>query len=274
MVNWTKMFEISDLIFVGKSEIRFEIQVGVGEKNMKFFAVILFALFASFQIAAQEAGRKGKADNIPTLINKLAGEDEYVSRSAADALIKIGPGVIAPLTVRLKQTKYCDFQFSAIQVIRKIDKDQPIVKTILYDVAAGKCEYRYPPEKYLPDANFGSIISQWFAAAVLATEIEGGITMIAELLKGGKGIYSAAYAFAALIPMIEKNDSLKTGLKPEMIGEIKAAIPSLVKMLDIEQQKLRCDFYDIIQALQNSEYEELRVEAARAMEGKTVNCSP
>jgi hypothetical protein len=240
---------------------------------MKFFAVILVVLFASFQIAAQEAVRKDKADDIPTLINKLASEDESVSTSAADALIKIGPSVIAPLTERLKQTKYCDFQFSAIQVIRKIDKDQPLVKTILYDVAAGKCEYRYSPEKYLPDANFSSIISQWFAASVLATEIEGGITLVTELLKYGTGIYSASFAFARLVEMIEKNNVEKIAIKPEMISEIKAAIPMLVKMLDIEHRKLRCDFYDIIQALQKSSYEELRVEANRAMQGKTVNCS-
>ena len=239
---------------------------------MKLLAVILFVTFAAFQITAQETIRKDKADDIPTLINKLASEDEYVSKSAADALIKIGPGVIAPLIEGLKQTKFCDFQFSAAEVIRKIDKKQPIVKSVLFDVAGGKCEYRYPPEKYLPDANFGSIISQWFAATVLATEIEGGITLVTELLKNDNGIYSAAYAFAQLIELIERSKQEKIKVKPEMISEIKASIPMLVKMLDIERQKLRCDFYDIIQALQKSDYEELRVEANRAMEGKTVNC--
>jgi hypothetical protein len=239
---------------------------------MKLFAVILFVSFAAFQIAAQEDSRKGGADDVPTLIKKLASEDEYVSRSAADALIKIGPSVIAPLIEKLKQTKFCDFQFLAVEVIRKIDKNQPIVKSVLFDVAGGKCEYRYPPEKYLPDANFGSIISQWFAASVLATEIEGGITLVTELLKDGNGIYSAAYAFQQLIELIERNKQEKIEVKPEMIIEIKAAIPILVKMLDIKQRKLGCDFYDIIQALQKSGYEELRVEVNRAMEGKTVNC--
>jgi hypothetical protein len=241
---------------------------------MKFFAAILFISFAFFQTFAQEAGRKGKADDIPSLINKLAGEDEYISRFAADALIEIGPGAIAPLTERLKQTKYCDFQFSAAEVIRTIDKNQPLLKSVLFDVAAGKCEYRYPPEKYLPDANFGSIISQWYAAAVLATEFEGGITLVTELLNDKKGIYSAVYAFARLIEMLEKHKREKIEISSEMITEIKAAIPLLVKMLEIEHKKLRCDFYDIIQALQNSVYEELRVEANRAMEGKTINCSP
>lgn len=240
---------------------------------MKLFAVILFVSFAAFQIAAQEDSRKGGADDVPTLIKKLASEDEYVSSSAADALIKTGPSVIAPLIESLKQTKFCDFQFTAAEVVRRIDKNQAIVKSVLFDVAGGKCGYRYPPEKYLPDANFASIISQWFAASVLATEIEGGITLVTELLKTGTGIYSAAFAFAQLVVLIEKNNVEKIAIKPEMINEIKAAIPSLVKMLDIERQKLRCDFYDIIQALQNSGYEELRVEANRAMQGKTVNCS-
>lgn len=240
---------------------------------MKLFAVILFVSFAVFQIAAQEDRRKDGAEDIPTLIKKLASEDEYVSGSAADALIKTGPSVIVPLIESLKQTKFCDFQFLAAEVIRKIDNNQPIVKSVLFDVAGGKCEYRYSPEKYLPNANFASIISQWFAASVLATEFEGGITLVTELLKTETGIYSAAFAFAQLVALIEKNKLEKIAIKPEMISEIKAAIPSLVKMLDIENRKLRCDFYDIIQALQKSDYEELRVEANRAMEGKTVNCS-
>ena len=126
----------------------------------------------------------------------------------------------------------------------------------------------------MPDANFSSVISQWYAAAVLVLEIDGGITLVTELLKDGKGIYSAAFAFAQLVEKIEKDKLEKIELKPAMIGEIKTAIPTLVKALEIEKKKLRCDFYDIIQVLQNSGYEELRVEANRAMEGKTVNCSP
>ena len=240
---------------------------------MKLLAVILFVTFAAFQIVAQEASQKGKADDIPTLIKKLADENEYVSKSAAEALIKIGPSVIAPLSESLTQTKYCDFQFAAAEVIRKIDKKQEIVKSILLDVAGGKCGYRYPPEKYLPDANFSSVVSQWFAAAVLATEIDGGITLVTELLNDGTGIYSASFAFARLMEMIEKNRLEKIEIKPEMISEIKAAIPILVKALDIENKKLRCDFYDIIQGLQKSGFEQLRVEANRVMQGKTVDCS-
>jgi ABC-type antimicrobial peptide transport system permease subunit len=239
---------------------------------MKLLAVILFVSFAVFQIAAQEASQKGKADEIPMLISKLASEDENTSSSAADALIKIGPGVIASLIESLKQTKYCDYQFLAVEVIRKIDNKQAIIKPVLFDVAGGKCEYRYPPEKYLPDANFGSVISQWYAAAVLATEIEGGITLVTELLKTEAGIYSAAYAFAQLVVMMERNRLEKIELKPEIISEIKAAIPMLVKKLDIEYERLRCDFDDIIQALQKSGYKELRLEANRALEGKKVNC--
>lgn len=217
-----------------------------------------------------------KPDNaveISRLVKELADENEMKSRSAAAALIEIGPKVIDPLIESLKQVKFCDYQFSAVQVIRKIDEKQEIVKSILFDVAGGKCEYRYPPEKYLPDANFSSVVSQWFAAEVLFAEVEGGIVLVTELIKEGRGLYGGLHAFRGFFEMLAKNRSDKIEVKQETIRDIKAAIPILVKVLDIDRERMRCDYYQIIQALQSSGIEELEVEAKRAMQGKTVDCA-
>lgn len=231
-----------------------------------------FMLLMAFGTAstAQER-RKTKKSDIATLINKLDDEREFDTKEASNALIKIGTSVIPPLIESLKRKKGCEFQFFAAEVIRKLDPKQEIVKSTLFDVARGKCEYRYPPEKYLPDANLGSVLCMFNAASSLA-EMEEGIPLVTELLKGD-GITSASYGFARIVEMLERNKQNKTPVKPEIISQVKAAIPLLVKALDVELRKLRCDFYGILEYLQNSDYEELRVETNRAMQGITVRCS-
>lgn len=233
------------------------------------WSFILFLAFGTISTAQER--RKTKKTDIPTLINKLEDEREFDTKEASNALIKIGTKVILPLIESLKRKKGCEFQFHAAEVIRKLDPKQEIVKSTLFDVARGRCEYRYPPEKYLPDANLGSVLSMFYAATILATEIEGGIPLVTELLKGN-GIVSAAYAFVRLMEMLENKRQDKIPVKQEVINDIKAAIPMLVKALDIKREKLRCDFYDILEYLKKSGYEELSVEANRAMQGITVRC--
>jgi hypothetical protein len=167
---------------------------------------------------------------IPKFIEQLAGKDEAYVEFASAALIKIGPDVIAPLTEKMSQTKFCDFQFSAAKVILKVDKNHAILKPTLFDLARGKCEYRLSPEKYLPDANFGGVIAQFNAAELLVSEIEGGFQLLPELKDdGGSALISSLYAFRYIIPTIGKQN--KADVKPEVIGALKAAIPMLANRL-------------------------------------------
>ena len=207
---------------------------------------------------------------ISVYIERLEDKDEYVAEAASNELIKLGPSVIVPLIESLKQKKLCEFQFIAAKTILKIDKTHPILKTTLFDLARGKCGYRYSPEKYLPDANFGGIISQFNAAGLLATEIEGGVYLLPELMKDG-GRISALYGFRAVAVLLGTKN--KADVKPEMIGGLKAAIPMLVKALEISDDRIRCDYYEVLRWMQQSNIEELRVEANLALQGKTVSCS-
>lgn len=241
-------------------------------KNAYFVIAWSFILLMAFvTMSKAQERRKIKKTDIATLINRLEDEREFDTKEASNALIKTGKSVIPSLIESLKQKKGCEFQFFAVEVIRKLDPKQEIIKSTLFDVARGKCEYRYPPEKYLPDANLGSVLCMFNAASSLA-EIEGGIPLITELLKGD-GIVSSSYGFARIVEMLERSKQNKTPVKPEIINQVKDAIPLLVKTLDTESGKLRCDFYDVLEYLRDSDYEELRVEVNRAMQGITVRCS-
>ena len=208
---------------------------------------------------------------ISEYIRNLEDKSESVAEAASKELVKLGPRVIAPLIESLKQNRLCEFQFLVAKTILKIDKTQPILKTTLYDIASGKCDYRYSPEKYLPDANFGAIISQFNSAELLATEIDGGASLLPKLMGDGGGVVSALYGFRGIA--ISLGTKKKTDVKPELIDALKAAIPALVKALEVSDDRIRCDYYDVLRWMQGSDFEDLRAEATQALQGQTVPCS-
>jgi hypothetical protein len=211
------------------------------------------------------------AAQIPKLIEQLSGKNDSEVEFAAAALVKIGPDVVPPLVESMKLTKFCDFQFEAAKVIIKVDKNHATLKPALFDIASGKCEYRYSPDKYLPDANVGGVIAQFFAAELLVSEIDGGIYLLPELKKDdGAASISALYAFKSVI--MKFGNKNKADVKPEIIAALKATIPMLVKAVEKYDGRTRCDFYDVLRWMRDSGFEELRAEANRALEGKTVNC--
>jgi hypothetical protein len=90
-------------------------------------------------------------------------------------------------------------------------------------------------------------------------------------LKEG-GIYSGIQAFNALIVSISNKKQNKIEIKPEIIRDLKAAIPTIIEVVEIKNNEMRCDYYEILQWMQKSGFEELQTEANRALTGKNVDC--
>lgn len=202
-------------------------------------------------------------DEIPILINKLAGENDTARILAANALVKVGAKAIAPLIESLKRNKHCESQMLATEAIRKIDSRQEIIKTSLFEIAGGNCGVLH-----LHDT--GAFFAMVGAATILAKEIEGGIPLVTKLLKEKGGMITAIYAFSDLLDSVSNNK--KSEIKPEIIRDLKAAIPILVEGLENNDEKLRCGYFHILQMIQKSGFEELETEANRALEGKKVDC--
>lgn len=208
---------------------------------------------------------------IPKFIEQLAGADYDKAREASDVLINIGPSVVAPLLDKMKQMKLCDFQLLAAKVILKLDKNNAVLKPTLFDLARGKCEYRYSPEKYLPDVNFVGVIAQFEAAELLVSEIEGGIFLLPELKNDdGSPMLSLIYGLRGAIVLFGNKN--KANRKPEVIRVLKATVPMLVMAVEKEGGKICVDFYEMLQWMRQSGIDELRDEVNRALEGKTIRC--
>lgn len=236
-------------------------------KNLKLrlIALSFMLLLAGFgaMSLAQDKQTSANAD-IHGLISKLEDKNEKVVMVAAQALINIGPSLIPSLTEGLKQNKGCQFQFVASGIISQLDRKQESVNSSLIDVARGKCK----------GSSRSTLILRRQAAFVLIGKIEG-IPLVAEWLKDEDTFMrrSAAFAFDELTEIIERNQQDKADMKPEVISATKAAIPVLVKALADKDEVVRCMSYEALEQMLRSNYDELRVETNRMMQGIKVRCS-
>lgn len=240
---------------------------------MRYLPVFLI-VFIAVSGASSQTRQKAVRPTTTALIKQLSSKDESQVERASKALIARGRSVITPLGTRLKTNKLCEFKFAAAEVIRKIAPEHTLVITTLWDVARGECEYRYSPEKYLPDANFGGIMAQWRAADILASKVNGGAVLVFELLNNPLGIYSFTFALPAIIEKLTGTaQPAGKPVDPDLVRAARAAIPKLAPFLDAEGRRLRCDVYDALRFFQSSTHEELRAEAERVLEGKVADCT-
>jgi HEAT repeat protein len=224
--------------------------------------LVLISVWVTALLCGNAFAQPRQTDRINTLIKTLEDQNEFVVLDASRKLIRIGPRVIPPLIQSLKQNKNCDFQFYAVEVIRKVDPTREIVKPTLIDVARGNCE--------LSPGTHAALVHH-SAISVLIEQIRGGIPLVAGWLGDEDIRTSAAIAFDGLASLIQQRRLPRTRTK-EMIGATKAAIPMLRKVVDDADKTARCRAYAALWRMQRSGYRELSVPAGRALEGITDRC--
>jgi hypothetical protein len=226
--------------------------------------------FAIFWFVSLVASQGSAQVSIESHIDGLVRDSEKDGTSSSFAqLVKIGKPALGPLIERLKTTKYCDFKYEAARVIWRIEPKHEILNQLLFDTASANCEYRYPPEKYLPHVNMSSIMAQWYSARSLAEYQEGGIVLVAKLPEKPAGIYAFFHAVPAITTVLGKYDRGELRVDTEVIAALKRAIPHLAKWLDVDRTRTRCDVWDILTFFQNLKNKELSVAAEDALRGKS-----
>jgi len=211
---------------------------------------------------AQSAKMGGQAD-VTSLISKLEDKDQRIMLGAAQALADAGPQVVPVLIDALKEKKACQFQWVASGVVHRLNPRHEIVNSTLIDITKGRCKATPPRD----------LIIRRQAAFALVAKLEG-IPIIAEMLKEKDTFIrrSAAFAFDELTERLQGRPPAIPAT-PEIIDATKAALPSLVEVLNDKDEVVRCMSSEALEQVRDSKHEILSSEANRLMQDLKVQCS-
>lgn len=232
-------------------------------------------LFISIWVMALLCGvgsaQPRRTDRITALINALNDKREFDTQAASGELIKIGPRVLPRLISSLKIRTGCNFKVNAARVVLKLDPQQPSVKSALFDVATFECKHSLSGTM----ADKHEFILNIEAADILAREVDGGIPLVAQMLSNlNKSIRrNAAMAFLTLAESMERAAQENATVAEGKVVATRAVIPILVKALEDDDKFIQCRTYAALRKMERSAPEELRVEAARALEGVADRCA-
>jgi HEAT repeat protein len=230
-----------------------------------FLRAAAFALLSLTALCGPPlTARARQGADVEGLIKQLEDKDERTVMKAAQALMRLGPGAVAPLAEGMKTRKGCQFQYVASGIIYAIDHDKARANPVLEDVMLGRC--RGSSERDLKLRRMAA-----FALVVRAD----GIPLVARMLSDKETFNrrTAAFAFDELTEKLQgaRPDSIE--VTPEIQRAFKEALPALVRALGDRDEVVRCMSYEAVGQAQGSRSEELRSEAARLARGVKVDCS-
>lgn len=215
-------------------------------------------------------GQSRKPDRIGALINGLNEKSEYDAQQAGEELIKMGRRVLPRLISSLKTRNGCNFKINAARTILKLDPQQPIVKSALFEVATYKCKHSLSgtmadKNQYMLNIN---------AAFILGEEVDDGIPLVVKMFSHKSPLVreNAARGLFAFARSMEKAAKENRGVSETRMAAFRTAIPVLVKALSDQDELVRCSTFTVLSHLNKTAPKELQVEAARALEGIEVRC--
>lgn len=211
-----------------------------------------------------------RTDRIGALINGLNEKSEYDAEQASRELIKMGRVVLPRLISSLKTRKGCNFKINAARTVLKLDPQQPIGKSALFEVATYKCQHSLSGT--LADSQ--AYILNTYAAMILGEEVEDGIPLLVKMFSDKSPLVreNAARGLFAFVRSVEKAAKESRGVSETRMAAFRTALPELVKALSDEDELVRCSTFTVLSHLNKTAPKELQVEAARALEGKESHC--